>query len=78
MRSFVVDNVVKPLPHATTMWSGTARSPRRFYEWFYDSDGGHVKVRAEQPKIPGCFIYRRPPPKAFKDLIIRAVKTAQH
>jgi hypothetical protein len=66
-------------PTPRFLWFGTAVTPPRFYERFYDPDGGHVRVRAQQTDNPRCFIYLlRKAPRAFKVAILRAVHDASH
>ncbi len=75
-QAVTIKGVVRHPRSGRTLWTGTAATPLRFYQWFYDPEYAHFTVGAEQPGIPEMFCYLRKVPKSFKVAIVQAVRRA--
>jgi hypothetical protein len=71
-----ITTINKPMKRCT-MWWGTAIDGNKNYEWFY-TPRSRLRVREEEPRIPGCFMNIEPPHGARRKIVkaVRAAKAA--
>jgi hypothetical protein len=72
-RDLKITTITKPL-EGGEMWSGTAISGGKNWQWFY-TPRGRLCIREEEARIPNCFM-NIDTPSGVRRRIVNAVRSA--